>query len=690
MSARDLLDTVWIVPALPLLGAVILLVLGKRIGEPKAGWIATGLLALAFVWSVVMLGAMLDLPDNARTNTVNLFTWFPAGALRVNIGFLTDPLSVTWILLVTGVGSLIHLYAIGYMHGDARFTRFFAYLNLFAASMLILVLGSSFLVTFLGWEGVGLCSYLLISHWFERNRAAVAGKKAFITNRVGDFGFMLAMFFIIGSVGSLDYGAMNLKAGSLPHTTVTAIALLLFVGCIGKSAQIPLHVWLPDAMEGPTPVSALIHAATMVTAGVYLLCRAHPFFEASGDAMTVVAWVGAGTALLAGTVALVQPDIKRVLAYSTVSQLGYMFLACGIGAYQAAVFMVIAHACYKGTLFLGAGSVIHGNEDNQDLRRMGGLRKFMPFTAFAFVLAFLAISGIPPLSGFFAKDEIISDAFYASDYALWIVAVVAAAITAIYMTRETLLTFFGNERFRAALGANPVEEAADGAGVVIEAAEAHAEPEHGAHEISPISPTVDYGTPPAPARLTEPPHEMPWTMVVPSLVLATLAVVIGFINLPFTNFEFLTDWLDPVFRGITVDGADSFVQGAALDVVTVTIAVAGIFFAWTVYRRGLPKPEEDPLDRRLGPIGRLFGNAYYFDGGISRLVDGPLRTAAHWLATGFDLGIIDGAVNGVARLVRGAATGLRKAQTGLVRQYAVGIVLGVVLLLLYALARTGF
>ncbi|MGZ4753932.1 MAG: NADH-quinone oxidoreductase subunit L [Acidimicrobiia bacterium] len=690
MSARDLLDTVWIVPALPLLGAVILLVLGKRIGEPKAGWIATGLLALAFVWSVVMLGAMLDLPDNARTNTVNLFTWFPAGALKVNIGFLTDPLSVTWILLVTGVGSLIHLYAIGYMHGDARFTRFFAYLNLFAASMLILVLGSSFLVTFLGWEGVGLCSYLLISHWFERNRAAVAGKKAFITNRVGDFGFMLAMFFIIGSVGSLDYGAMNLKAGSLPHTTVTAIALLLFVGCIGKSAQIPLHVWLPDAMEGPTPVSALIHAATMVTAGVYLLCRAHPFFEASGDAMTVVAWVGAGTALLAGTVALVQPDIKRVLAYSTVSQLGYMFLACGIGAYQAAVFMVIAHACYKGTLFLGAGSVIHGNEDNQDLRRMGGLRKFMPFTAFAFVLAFLAISGIPPLSGFFAKDEIISDAFYASDYALWIVAVVAAAITAIYMTRETLLTFFGNERFRAALGANPVEEAADGAGVVIEAAEAHAEPEHEAHEISPISPTVDYGTPPAPARLTEPPHEMPWTMVVPSLVLATLAVVIGFINLPFTNFEFLTDWLDPVFRGITVDGADSFVQGAALDVVTVTIAVAGIFFAWTVYRRGLPKPEEDPLDRRLGPIGRLFGNAYYFDGGISRLVDGPLRTAAHWLATGFDLGIIDGAVNGVARLVRGAATGLRKAQTGLVRQYAVGIVLGVVLLLLYALARTGF
>jgi NADH-quinone oxidoreductase subunit L len=690
VSARDLLDTVWIVPALPLFGAVLLLLLGKRIGEPRAGWIATGLLGLSFIWAIVMFGAMLSLPGNARTNTVNLFAWFPAGALRVNIGFLADPLSVTWILLVTGVGSLIHLYAIGYMHGDARFTRFFAYLNLFAASMLILVLASSFLLTFLGWEGVGLCSYLLISHWFERDRAAVAGKKAFITNRVGDFGFMLAMFFIIGSVGSLDYAAMNLKAGSLPHTTVTAIALLLFVGCIGKSAQIPLHVWLPDAMEGPTPVSALIHAATMVTAGVYLLCRAHPFFEASGDAMTVVAWVGAGTALLAGTVALVQPDIKRVLAYSTVSQLGYMFLACGIGAYQAAVFMVIAHACYKGTLFLGAGSVIHGNQDNQDLRRMGGLRKFMPFTAFAFVLAFLAISGIPPLSGFFAKDEIISDSFYASDYALWIVAVAAAAITAIYMTRETLLTFFGNERFRAALGANPVEEAADGAGVVTEVAEAHAEAEHEPHEISPISPTVDYGTPPAPAQLTKPPHEMPWTMVVPSLILAALAAVVGFINLPFTSFEFLTSWLDPVFRGVTEAGPDSFVQGATLDVVSVTIALCGIALAWSIYRRGLEDPEVDPLDRRLGPLGRLFGHAYYFDEGISRLVDGPVRVAARWLATGFDLGIIDGAVNGVAKLVRGAAGGLRRVQTGLVRQYALGIVLGVVLLLLYAVARAGF
>jgi NADH-quinone oxidoreductase subunit L len=700
VSARDVLDLVWIVPALPLLGAVILLFFGKRIGEPKAGWLAASLLGLAFVWSVVTFAAMLSLPDEARTNTVNLFTWFPAGALRVDIGFLTDPLSVTWIMLVTGVGSLIHLYAIGYMHGDPRFSRFFAYLNLFAASMLILVLGSSFLVTFLGWEGVGLCSYLLISHWFERNRASVAGKKAFVTNRVGDFGFMLAMFFIIGSVGSLDYSAMNLKAGSLPHSTVTAIALLLLVGCVGKSAQIPLHVWLPDAMEGPTPVSALIHAATMVTAGVYLLCRAHPFFEASGDAMTVVAWIGAGTALVAGTVALVQPDIKRVLAYSTVSQLGYMFLACGIGAYQAAVFMVIAHACYKGTLFLGAGSVIHANADNQDLRRYGALRKLMPFTAGAFILAWLAIAGIPPFSGFFAKDEIISDAYFSADYALWIVAVVAAGITALYMTRETFLTFFGNARFRAALGASPVDgdtadESEDVEGHMAGAATGHATQEthvdgHVVNEISPESPTVDYGTPAPPPRLEHDPHEMPWTMVVPSVLLALLAAVVGFLNMPFVNFEFLTEWLDPVFRGVEEHGAESFVQGLTLDVVSVTVATIGILFGIVLYRRGLEDVDRDPLNDRLGPIGKLFGHAYFFDEGISRLVGGPLRAGASWLSNVFDLKIIDGAVNGVAWLVRSAAGSVRKVQTGLVRQYALGIVLGVVLLLLYALARVGF
>src|SRR6478735_4629080 len=381
MSARNLLDLAWLIPAFPAFGAVVLLLFGKRIGEPKAGWFATAMVALSFVASVIAFFALRSLHPAVRENVSQGFTWIQAGTFRVDFRFLVDPLSSTMTLFVTGIATLIHLYAIGYMHGDERFSRFFAYMNLFAASMLVLVLGSSFLMTFLGWEGVGLCSYLLISFWFERNSAAVAGKKAFVTNRVGDVGFLLAMFLIFSSYGSLDYSVMGAGAKVIDSGTATAIALLLLGAAIGKSAQFPLHLWLPDAMEGPTPVSALIHAATMVTAGVFLVARAHTFFEVSGDAMTVVAWVGAATAFLAGTVALVQPDIKRVLAYSTISQLGYMFLAIGVGAYSAAVFMVICHAFYKGTLFLGAGSVIHGNGDNQDLRIMGRFRKFLPYTA---------------------------------------------------------------------------------------------------------------------------------------------------------------------------------------------------------------------------------------------------------------------------------------------------------------------
>jgi NADH-quinone oxidoreductase subunit L len=558
-------------------------------------------------------------------------------------------------------------------------------------------MADNLVLLFLGWEGVGLCSYLLIGFWYSDRWNAYCGSKAFIVNRIGDCGFVLGIFAIFWTadtvvVRELQHHTAAFDGRMLWGMPLVGLAtLLLFVGATGKSAQIPLHVWLPDAMEGPTPVSALIHAATMVTAGVYLLCRAHPFFEASGDAMTVVAWIGAGTALLAGTVALVQPDIKRVLAYSTVSQLGYMFLACGIGAYQAAVFMVIAHACYKGTLFLGAGSVIHGNEDNQDLRRYGALRKLMPFTAGAFILAWLAIAGIPPFSGFFAKDEIISDAYFSADYALWIVAVVAAGITAIYMTRETFLTFFGNPRFRAGMGPDVVVAA--GAGAETEEpddVEGHMAVAHAVNEISPESPTVDYGTPAPPAKLEHDPHEMPWTMVVPSVVLALLAAVVGFLNMPFVNFEFLTEWLDPVFRGVEEHNATSFVQGLTLDVVSVTVATLGILFGIMVYRRGLADVDHDPLNDRLGPIGKLFGHAYFFDEGISRLVGGPLRKGATWLSDFFDLKIIDGAVNGVAWLVRSAGDSLRRVQTGLVRQYALGIVLGVALLLLYAIARVGF
>ena len=685
--ARDILDLVWIVPLLPLTGAVVLLLVGKRIGDPLAGWLATAMMALAFVWSCVVLFALLSLPGSERSNVVDCFTWIQAGNLKVSVGFLADPLSVTWIMLVTGVGSLIHLYAIGYMHGDERYSRFFAYFNLFATSMLVLVLASSFLLTFLGWEGVGLCSYLLIGFWFERRRASSASVKAFVTNRVGDFGFMIAMFFIVGALGSLDYSAME-GVGGVSKTTATAIALLLFVGCIGKSAQIGLHVWLPDAMEGPTPVSALIHAATMVTAGVFLVCRASPFFERSGTAMTVVAAVGALTAILAGTVALVQPDIKRVLASSTISQLGYMFLAAGVGAYSIAVFFVLVHAFYKATLFLGSGTVIHGTHENQDIRTMGGLRRYMPGTAIAFLIATLAIAGVPPLAGFWAKDDVLASAFFGHDYVVYAIGLTAALLTGMYMTREAVLVFFGNERFHP-----PVAAAVAGA----DAAEADAEAEtptaevHAHVEHDPTaSPTVDYGTPPTyPDLHGEDPHEGTGLMVLPVLVLAVLAVVGGLLDLPFQKLEFLTHFLEPVFEGIAAPEPTSFWSAFGLDVVAIIVAFAGIGIAYRIYRGGLEDPEVDPLDRRLGVFGRLFGHAWYYDGGIAWLVGGPIRRAAQWTADVFDQKIIDGAVNGVARGFGAIGGQARRLQTGLVRQYALGIAIGAVALVIWAVVRAG-
>jgi NADH-quinone oxidoreductase subunit L len=671
MSSHDVLDLIWLVPALPLFGACFLLLFGKRIGEPLAGWIASTLLGLAFLVSVVMLFALRDLPPEHRQHVVDLFTWLPAGGLRVEFGFLADPLSIAFILFVTGVATLIHIYSVGYMHGDPLFSRFFAYMNLFVAAMLILVLGSSFLVTFLGWEGVGLCSYLLIAFWFERNSAAIAGKKAFITTRIGDVGFMVAMFLIFAELGSLNYtGANGALAGALKldSGTATAIALLLFFGAVGKSAQFPLHFWLPDAMEGPTPVSALIHAATMVTAGVFLVARAHTFFEVSGDAMTVVAWIGAATAFLAGTIALVQPDIKRVLAYSTISQLGYMFLALGVGAYGAAIFLVITHAFFKATLFLGAGTVIHGDADNQDMRIMGRFRKYMPYTAIAFVIAFLAIAGVPPFAGFWAKDGVLEKAFESSQYGMWIVGLLAAILTAAYMTRQVLLTFYGNERWRA------TDEAPE-----------TAEAEHVA-AIDPASPTVEYGTPARTPTLRHEPHEGNAIMVGPVVLLAGLAVVGGLLDLPLKRVEWLNDWLDPVFEDIPHHiKTPSFVGGLGLSALAVAMGLVGLAVAWSLYRRGLESVDRDPFEERLGVFGRLFGHAYYYDEGISRAVDGPLRRFADWLSRVFDAGIIDGAVNGLGWLVRETSTGFRKLQTGFVRNYALGIVLGTVALFSYLL-----
>ncbi len=681
MSTRDLLDLIWIVPALPLFGAVVLLLFGRRIGEPFAGWIATGLVGLSFVASLVMFFAMLDLPQEVRVNVVTLYTWLPAGSLHVDMGFYADTLSVTWILLITGVGSLIHLYSIGYMHGDERYSRFFAYLNLFVFSMLMLVLGSSFLVTFLGWEGVGLCSYLLVSFWFERNAAAVAGKKAFVTNRVGDVGFLLAMFLIFASYGSLSYASMPVGAHAISSGTATAIALLLLLAAVGKSAQIPLHLWLPDAMEGPTPVSALIHAATMVTAGVFLLCRAHAFLDVSSDAMTVVAWVGGITALLAGTVAILQPDIKRVLAYSTVSQLGYMFLAVGIGAYTAAVFMVLCHTFYKGCLFLGAGSVIHGNHDVQDMRVMGRFRKFMPYTAAGMVVAWLAIAGVPPLSGFFSKDEIISQAFLRDDYGLWVVGIVAAGFTAVYMTRLIFLTFYGNARYEAL----PVVSGGSGETAIDEeTTDTNAD----ANADSDPSPTVSYGDPVA-IPVGHAPHESPPTMTFPIMVLAVLAAIGGIMNLPFTSMEWLDKWLESSFVGVPEVHPDSFIGGLGLELLTFAIALGGIMLAYGIYKKGLAHADRDPLNEKLGVLAPVLGNAYYYDAGVSRLVGGPGRALAGWLDRVVDNQIIDGAVNGVGSLFALLARGIQQLQDGRVRRYALGITVGTVGALLYVVIWLG-
>jgi len=673
MDARDLLHLAWLIPLFPAVGAVVLLLFGKRIAEPWAGWVATAMIGLSFIAAVIGFFALDSLPSEQRVdfarNISQGYTWIHVGGFVVDFRSFLDPLSSTMTLFVTGVGTLIHLYAIGYMHGDPRFSRFFAYMNLFAASMLVLVLGSSFLLTFLGWEGVGLCSYLLISFWFERNSAAVAGKKAFITNRVGDFGFLLAMFLIFEKVGTLSYGALG-EAGKLSQSAVTAIALLLFLGAVGKSAQFPLHIWLPDAMEGPTPVSALIHAATMVTAGVFLLARAHPYLEASNHAGTVVAWVGAFTAFFAATVAIVQNDIKRVLAWSTISQLGYMFLAVGIGAYTAAIFLMVVHAFFKALLFLGAGSVMHGTHDEQNMRRMGGLSKYMPITAGTFVVAFLAIAGVFPLAGFWAKDEILAQAWFRSNYGLWAVGLVAALFTAFYMTRQVWLVFYGEERWREPV---PATAAAD-AGVL-----GHSEPSPGAPG---DTGKVD----------VHPPHESPWIMLSPLVVLAVFSLLGGLIDLPFINLDFdvLDRWLEPVFATVQPVHASSFAQAFALSTTALVIAIVGIVIGHALYRNGLEPDGTDPGVAPLGGFANVLANAYYLDVGLARFVSGPATAFAHLLSDGLDHSVIDGAVNGVGTVTRWGGQGLRRIQTGLVRNYALGIVAGTVLLLLYVTTRVTF
>ena len=656
-----LVDLVWLIPAFPLAGVLSLMAMGRRLGEPRAGWLATLMMGGSFIATLLVFIGLLGHEGDERETVLTLFEWVPAGKLAVDIGFLADPLSITMALFVTGVGALIHLYSIGYMHGDKDFSRFFVYLNLFAFSMLMLVLGDNLLLTFLGWEGVGACSYLLISFWFTDEANASAGKKAFVTNRVGDWGFLVAMFLAFLTFGSLQYGEIffEVESHGVAAGTASAIVVLLLVGAAGKSAQFPLHIWLPDAMAGPTPVSALIHAATMVTAGVYLLTRMSPIIaEAHGWVPDLIMWVGLGTALMAATIAVAQNDIKKVLAYSTVSQLGFMFVAVGSGAYVAAIFHMVTHAFFKALLFLGAGSVIHAMDGDQDIRRYGGLARLLPITSLTFVAGWLAIAGVPPFSGFWSKDEILAYA-YGENRLLWLLLLATAILTAFYMTRLVLMTFFGPARW------TDQEVGTEADGTDGDASEAGTS-EAGTSDVMPH----------------RHPHESPWTMTVPLVLLAGLAVVAGVFNLPFTSdVHFLGNWLKPSLFGnaghLPFGGGTQWVLAA----VAIVGSLGGVSAGAAVYIR-----------RRIDPtrIERPFlARAWKIDEIITDFMGGPGRRAFQ-RTTQFDEQVVDGAVNATGTLIRRAGTRLRVSQTGFVRSYALGIAIGAVALLVWFATRAGF
>ncbi len=624
-------DLIWLVIALPLLGAVGLLFFGRRLGEPWAGWVASATVIVSFL---IALAAAIDFfggGAGAEPQRVMLFTWIPG--LGIDAQLLWDPLSALMTLVVTGVGALIHVYSIGYMHGDTRFVRFFSYLNLFIMSMLTLVLADNFAVLFVGWELVGLCSYLLISFWFEKPSAAAAGKKAFIVNRIGDLGFLVALMLIFATFGSLAYGDVFPQASALLEhggTTATVITLLLLVGAAGKSAQLPLYVWLPDAMEGPTPVSALIHAATMVTAGVYMVARTGALFELAPFSAGVVATVGTVTALFAAIVAIGQRDIKRILAYSTISQLGYMFLGVGVAAYVAGTFHLMTHAFFKALLFLGAGSVIHAMAEEHSVWKMGGLRKALPITYGTMAVAWLAISGIPPFSGFWSKDEILAVTFAKGGWfvALWVVGVLTAGLTAFYMSRLIFLTFWGEPRW-------------------------------------------DEGVEP---------HESTSVMTRPLLALATLAAVGGLVNMPW--IPALEHFLEPSFAGLEQghlpSGATSWLLGA------ISVAVAGLGILYG-YRRYIAATLPDETGAGWDLVEQGFG----IDDLYGATVVLPGKRAAEAMAFQADAKVVDGAVNGVGVAVKEIAARLKPIQSGLVRSYGAAILLGAVAVLLVLVLRGG-
>jgi NADH-quinone oxidoreductase subunit L len=624
----------WLIPVLPFVGFLLNGLLGRRLPNAVVSAIALLFTAapLAMVLNIALHFSSLTLPH------IEWFTtpWIATGTFRADFDFLLDPLSLVMLLIVTGVGFLIHIYSIGYMAHEEGYWRYFAYLNLFMFFMLTLVLAENFLLMFVGWEGVGLASYLLIGFYFQRESAAEAGKKAFVLNRVGDFGFLLAMFLMIAHFGSLSYARVFTAIADHPQMQggfLTAIALLLVLGATGKSAQIPLYVWLPDAMEGPTPVSALIHAATMVTAGVYMVVRSHVLFDRSPFALGVIAIIGAATALFAATVGMVQTDIKRVLAYSTISQLGYMFLACGAAAYSAAIFHLVTHAFFKALLFLAAGSVIHAMGGQQEMHAMGGLRKTIPITFWTMSAGVFAISGLPPFSGFFSKDAILYQAFLSPTAGpiLWFVGLVTAGLTAFYMFRLWYLTFFGESR---------------------------------SHDVHP--------------------HESPWPMWVPLAILAFLALAGGWIGIPAAlgGGDQFAKFLEPVVKSsvlVTPEGTAN--QERLFSVLSVVMALIGWFVADLLYRR---KPGmADSIVARIRGLYALLVNKYWIDQVYNAVIVTPLLFASRYLLWGaFDRGLVNGGGSMAAGGVRGLGALVQRVQSGNIRSYAGWLALGAAALLL--------
>jgi NADH-quinone oxidoreductase subunit L len=610
----------------PLVGFLFVLVMGPNLKERAIGIAATSVVAVSFVLSVVTF--VLVLHQSQRENTIHLFNWIEVGTLHVPASLLVDPLSITMCLFVTGISALIHLYSIGYMHGEKDYRKFFLYLNLFVFSMLVLVLANNLVLTFVGWEGVGVCSYWLVSYYFDRDSAASAGKKAFLYNRIGDIGLLIAMFLIFSRTHTLTYLSVFHLAGTLSPTVATLTVLALLLAATGKSAQIPLFNWLPDAMEGPTPVSALIHAATMVTAGVYLLVRMSPVLAMSPDGRATIAVIGGVTAFVAATIATSQNDIKKVLAFSTVSQIGYMVMAVGVGAYAAAIFLMVAHAFFKALLFLGSGSVIHSLNGEQDLRNMGGLAKYLPLTFPTFLIGWLAISGIPPFAGFFAKGDVLTKVFE-HNKPLWVLGVLTAILTAYYMSRLFVLTFLGNERFR---------DATDG------------------HD----------------------PHESPWVMTLPLVVLAVLSLLGGLLNLPWAHSSSLEGFLSPTFGFVPVVANSSTFAQWGLALVDVAAAIIGLLAAFTIWRGVSESPKYTPS---------FFEHVWHWDDAYDATIGRPLTAAAQFSDDVIEPDVLDGAVTGVAVAIRRSAEGLRKVQSGFVRQYALAMVLGMAVVIVYLVSR---